>query len=295
MTGAIENLVFEAGGVKAIAYAGAIAVLEQRGLIGGVRGVAGTSAGALTAMMLALGCSAAEIKAFIRGTDFPALEDHFNPLRIATRYGLFAGDALLAWIASAITGRGHPAELTFAGLARLGGRELRVYACDLDLRDAREFSVRATPDATVAGAVRASMSIPLMYAAWQFPGGVPDDHLYVDGGTVLRYPIAAFDTAAAANPATLGFHLVAPAPAMPRDPLTWDHPTAYGHALFECLLYAQEADLLQSPAMLSRTVPIDDLGFSSTNMHLTDADYARLYDSGRTAVERHFAAPGAHA
>ncbi len=296
MTTTFRNLVFEAGGVKGIAYAGAIDVLERRGLLAGVRGVAGASAGALTAMLLALGCSAAEIKAFVRGTDFPALEDHFNPLRIATRYGLYAGDALLAWIAGALTSRGVAADLTFAGLVQRGGRDLRVYATDLEQRNAREFSLRATPDAPVAQAVRASMTIPLMFAAWQFPSGVPDDHLYVDGGVVLRYPLTAFDDAVPDNPATLGFHLVSPDPRPPRDPLRWDHLAGYAHALFGSLLEAQQVVLLRSPAMLARTVPIDDFGLSATDFHLTDADYERLYDSGRRATEQYLdSATGANA
>ena len=43
-----RNLVFEGGGVKGIAYAGAIGVLEERDILAGIQRVAGTSAGAIT-------------------------------------------------------------------------------------------------------------------------------------------------------------------------------------------------------------------------------------------------------
>ena len=43
-----RNLVFEGGGVKGIAYAGAVAVLEDKGILPGIRRVAGTSAGAIS-------------------------------------------------------------------------------------------------------------------------------------------------------------------------------------------------------------------------------------------------------
>lgn len=283
MAATISNLVLEGGGVKAIAYAGAIEALESRGFMAGVRGVAGTSAGALTAMMLSLGADSTAIKQFIRGTDFKGLEDHFDPLRLATRYGLYAGGKLLDWITGGIESRGHDPAMTFADLERLGGRDLRVYATDLTTRDAREFSFRATPRARVAGAVRASMSIPLMFAAWQFADGEPDDHVYIDGGAVLNYPIDAFDAADAIDPGTLGLRLYSGSAQPPPGP-GFDHPLGYARALFECLLGAQSIDVLHAPAMLARTVQIEDYGLSATDFNLTDADYERLFQSGRSAT-----------
>ena len=49
----IRNLVFEGGGVKGIGFPGAIEALEKRGMLGGVKSVAGSSAGGITAMLLA--------------------------------------------------------------------------------------------------------------------------------------------------------------------------------------------------------------------------------------------------
>tara|TARA_Y100000815_G_scaffold226384_1_gene214278 strand:+ start:231 stop:413 length:183 start_codon:yes stop_codon:yes gene_type:complete len=42
-----RNLVFEGGGVKGIAYSGALAVLEERGILPQIRRVGGASAGAI--------------------------------------------------------------------------------------------------------------------------------------------------------------------------------------------------------------------------------------------------------
>jgi len=52
-----RNLVFEGGGVKGIAYVGAMEVLEEKGILGDVRRVGGTSAGAINAVLLAAGYS----------------------------------------------------------------------------------------------------------------------------------------------------------------------------------------------------------------------------------------------
>ena len=53
-----ENLVFEGAGIRGIAYSGAIAELEQHGLLKNIKRVGGTSAGAITALLLCLGYTA---------------------------------------------------------------------------------------------------------------------------------------------------------------------------------------------------------------------------------------------
>lgn len=283
MAGTITNLVFQGGGVKGIAYAGALQALERRGLLPGVRGLAGASAGAFTAMLVAVGCDAATIARIATGTDYRSLEDHFDPLRLATHYGLYRGEALHAWIAGAFASTGLDPRLDFDALAAATGRDLRVFATDLSHRMAREFSARATPRVAVVDAVRASMSIPLMFAAWRFPAGDPDDHLYVDGGVVMNYPIAAFDEDAPAD-ATLGFRLV-PGPKPVPIPGDWDHPAAYVHALFGAILAAQAIDVAAQPLDRMRSVAIDDFGIAATDFHLTAAQQQALFDAGRSATD----------
>tara|TARA_B100001059_G_scaffold24418_2_gene19661 strand:- start:1988 stop:2257 length:270 start_codon:yes stop_codon:yes gene_type:complete len=65
----IKNLVFEGAGVRGIAYAGAIKELENNKLISQIEKVGSTSAGAITAMMLALGYSSDEIGEIISQTN----------------------------------------------------------------------------------------------------------------------------------------------------------------------------------------------------------------------------------
>ena len=50
----IKNLVFEGAGIRGIAYSGAIAELENRHLLGRIERVGGTSAGAITALLLSI-------------------------------------------------------------------------------------------------------------------------------------------------------------------------------------------------------------------------------------------------
>ena len=49
-----RNLVFEGGGVKGIAYVGALRELKKRGILPMIQRAGGTSAGAINAVLLAL-------------------------------------------------------------------------------------------------------------------------------------------------------------------------------------------------------------------------------------------------
>uniref|UniRef100_K1QW66 EF-hand domain-containing protein n=1 Tax=Magallana gigas TaxID=29159 RepID=K1QW66_MAGGI len=60
-----ENLVFEGGGSKGHAYAGAIKALEEVGLIKQIKRYAGASAGAMTASLLAVGYDSKDLQDFL--------------------------------------------------------------------------------------------------------------------------------------------------------------------------------------------------------------------------------------
>src|SRR6056297_1911594 len=118
-----ENLVFEGGGIKGIAYAGAISVLEEKGIMPGINRVAGTSAGAITATFLALGASGAQIEQILHDTQFTTFEDASlglvrNTWRLLHRYGWYKGDAFSAWAKKQIAALGGDADITFATLAK---------------------------------------------------------------------------------------------------------------------------------------------------------------------------------
>jgi NTE family protein len=67
------DLVLEGGGVKGIGLAGAYSVLEEQGFAPSQ--VAGTSAGAISAALIAAGYTAEELKRTILDLDYRAFED----------------------------------------------------------------------------------------------------------------------------------------------------------------------------------------------------------------------------
>lgn len=71
----IENLIFEGSGPKGAIYIGAIEVLEERRILDGIKNVGGSSSGAMTALVVGLGYSAAEIRQITFEQDWSHLAD----------------------------------------------------------------------------------------------------------------------------------------------------------------------------------------------------------------------------
>ena len=70
-----DNLVLQGGATKGIAYVGALEALEKQGALKNLKRVAGTSAGAITATLLAVGYTPEEMKKILMEFDFKSLLD----------------------------------------------------------------------------------------------------------------------------------------------------------------------------------------------------------------------------
>ncbi|HHJ49498.1 MAG TPA: hypothetical protein ENJ88_01155 [Phaeodactylibacter sp.] len=284
----IENLVFESGGVKGVAYIGAIRALEEQNALQGIEKVAGTSAGSIMAALLAVRFTPDEVHEAVFNMDFKSFEDDKNYREVKKHYGLYAGNTFLQWLKGLFVQKGVHPDITFAGLRQMGGRDLKVYAVDLYLQQLQEFSFDSTPDTIVTEAVRASMSIPLYFRAWQFSNGMPNRNLYVDGGVMLGYPIAAFDGPDSPAAETLGFRLDNTDQVATLNAFGYSDFPEYAKALFASLLKAQDALFAEDLKAQKRTVVINDLGVSGTNFDLTDAEKNALIAEGYQATTAFF-------
>lgn len=284
MSRTIKNLVFEGGGVKGIAYVGALTALHENGLLKSVERVAGTSVGAITATLVSLKLTSEEILSIVGKTDFKKFQDHWDPIELPFRYGLYKGEYFLNWIRKVIKTSNKSLGLnensTFEDLRSAGCKDLNVYATDLNTKEAKRFSYETTPTVIVAEAIRASMSIPLFFQAWQFSNNIPDDHMYIDGGTVYNFPINAFDTDDNPNWETLGFHLNNLSNVKPSINMKPDQVLKYVRTLFDTILDSHNIDVYRNPVEKSRSVLIDDFGISATEFNISETDKKRLYISG---------------
>jgi NTE family protein len=195
------NLVFEGGGVKGIAYCGALNVLDSKGVLKNVSRVAGTSAGAITAGLLAVGYDKDEIFRLLKETSFSSfLDSHWGYIRDAiglfSKFGWYKGKKFQQWFEELIEKKTGNRSFTFKDLKEKvannddGFKDLAVAGTNLTTQTTEIFSAETTPDVAIARAVRISMSIPLFFYVVNY-----NKYRYVDGGLYYNYPINIFDNA----------------------------------------------------------------------------------------------------
>lgn len=204
----IKNLVFEGAGIRGIAYCGAIQVLEEKNLLQNIERVGGTSAGAITALLLSLGYKANEISELISSTAFKKFNDGnfliFGGIhRLKKYYGCYRGRRVENWLDRVIETKTGNAEITFRELHQKGYKGLFVTGTSLDQQKLFVFSNETFPQMKVKDAVRISMNIPLYFEAiFMTEAGViiphpktkEGYHVMVDGGLIANFPIRLFDS-----------------------------------------------------------------------------------------------------
>ena len=321
-----RNLVFEGGGVKGIAYVGAMRVLEQKGILKEIKRVGGTSAGAINAVLAACGFTNTEQKEILSEMDFNRfMDDSFGFLRDAKRlvndFGWHKGDYFREWIGGLITQKLGTPHATFTDFQLTGRPALYLVGANLSTGFGEIFSPEHTPTMRVVDAVRISMSLPLFFAAIRNARG----DVYVDGGLLNNYPIKVFDRAKYVennkakietdyykdenakflkgsyksrspyvyNAETLGFRLDTK-----REIAAFRYGNVdvarkiddffdYTKALLMTALNVQEAMHLHSDDW-QRTIYIDTLGVGTTDFDLTDKDKNALVKSGRDNTLAYF-------
>ena len=185
--------------MKGIAYVGALEVLDREGILNDIERVAGTSAGAMVAVMVALRYSAEEVMQVLGTLDFKDFKDSSkgvlrDTIRLLKNYGWYKGDYFRNLMAQLIEKKTGNGEMTFEQLEATGQyRDLYLVGADLTTGLSKVFSVhnQETKTMKVADAARISMSIPLFFAAVR--GGKDNKHLFVDGGLLDNYTVKTFD------------------------------------------------------------------------------------------------------
>lgn len=195
MTVQFRNLCFEGGGVKGIAYVGAMQILEQRGYLKEIKRVGGTSAGAINALLFALGYTNQEQKDILASLDFQKFMDNSLLItsdikRLMEKYGWNKGDFFLSWVGDLVEKKLGNRKATFKDLKNSGRPELHVIGTNLSTGYLEVFSIERHEDMALIDAVRISMSIPLFFASVKYGSS---ENIYVDGGVLQNYPVKLFD------------------------------------------------------------------------------------------------------
>jgi predicted acylesterase/phospholipase RssA len=204
--------VFEGGGAKGVLYAGALEAVLRRGLW--FSAAAGSSAGAITAAMIAAGMDPTDIGAETeRGLRAMATPTKLNAMRrIRWGTGFLDHAGVLSWLRTVLCDRVRIAGGTvdergpsFMGLFDLTGIDLFVAAVDLTARQVVVFHHSLTPRVRVAEAVMASATIPVAFEPLWFGDRWPW-RLFVDGGVASNYPAFVYQDEAFRRYSRLGEH-----------------------------------------------------------------------------------------
>ncbi|GAA1485062.1 patatin-like phospholipase family protein [Brachybacterium fresconis] len=304
------DLVLEGGGVKGIALAGAIEVLEERGYR--INRIAGSSAGAIAGALSTAGISGETMVKILRATDYERFQDgpwytRFllgKALSILLHNGIYRGDHLTQWLQEQLTTYGRPGGTgTFADLLYRDpdpeldlqdGTQYRLVLTASDLsagrlrflpEDAYDFG---TPPAQlrVLDAVRASVSIPVFFrpVRWRTKKGRPA--WLVDGGLLSNFPVSVFDRPEGQVPRwpTVGIKLSA----RPEKNLGVVNkitgPLSFAKAVVDTVTGFYDRMHIESSHSRARTIFVDTEAVRPTEFDLSDEDQEMLYRKGREAA-----------
>ncbi len=308
-----SNLVFKGGGVKGIAYAGALLKLDEMGILSNIQRVAGTSAGAITATMLAIGYSAPEIEQIVAyQMDFSSFMDKGwlpgNIYQFLETYGWYKGDAFKRWLGACIKEKTGSERTRFKDLKDSDKfRDLYVVSTNLNMQYPEVFSVEENENVAIVDAVRMSMSIPLFFRSVRWKNNV-----MVDGGMGYNYPDDLFDHSRyvsnpddldilakgeiniEVNKQTLGLWLDTKADIdnlrnrSPRQPIPIKNLKEYSVTLVDYLMEMANSAHLE-PYDWRRSILIDSLDVKTTDFKGAKEKAPQLVESGKKGVEDYFA------
>lgn len=289
--------------------------------------LAGTSAGAIVATLIAAGYTAHEIYDLIFKINFADFTDPPWPGRIPligqsllgkglsllVYQGLNKGDAFYRTMKQHLDDK---KVRTFKDLIYDQSRgkdsvyryKVQVIASDVTGRRLLQLpreadKLRVDPDELeVALAVRMSMSIPFFSRPVRHPRRAKrrDQHLIVDGGMLSNFPVWLFDVPAPALPRwpTIGLRLVEPdqhshlGQGSQPESIGWlerfGRLVDYIKALVETMAQFHDRLYLDSHSA-ARTIGVSTDGRSGTNFGLTDADKQQLFLNGQRAAQEFLA------
>lgn len=296
--------VFSGGGIKGLAFAGAIKAAEEVGYTEWMD-LGGTSAGAIVAMALAVGYDADGLQELF-SFDFSKLDDRGGPFGLGVipnylHHGITRGTALTRWIESILEGapvkNGGRTSRTFSDLEHT----LKVVGSDivhsrmvvlpddagdyLD-QDGKPYTPASFPIAT---AVRISAGYPgffppiaLKDAVTGTPGAL------VDGGVTSGFPVFLFDRPKPEYP-TWAFRLFGGLPAEqppvnPINGLLW--PIDMAKDVIDTAINA--LDDFELKTFPERVIAIPTGNVSTLNFSLSQQDKDFLYQSGYEAAKKFF-------
>lgn len=300
------DLVLEGGGVKGIALVGAITVLEEHGYV--FNRVAGTSAGAIVAALLAAGYNGAELTDAMQHLDYEKfrdrnLLDHFGVVgdaaSVLLQQGMCKGAYLHSWLRDLLATKNvrtfGDMKLPDPSSTLLPDQQSRLLVMASDISngvlrrlpwDYEAFGIDSE-NVYIADAVRASMSIPFFYTPVRLKTARGDEVWFVDGGMLSNFPITVFDRTDGRQPRwpTFGIKLSARPEASQGVAYHVHGALSLAEAMIGTLTGFYDRMHVSDPSVCARTIFVDTMKVRATDFDIDAATRQRLFDNGRVAAE----------
>ncbi|GAF23215.1 MULTISPECIES: patatin-like phospholipase family protein [Shouchella] len=281
------DAVFEGGGIRGIAFAGAIESMEAHGVQW--QKLAGTSVGAIIAALLAAGYTSKEINEQLKVLNFKDLRgknwvNHIpfvgNFINLVFYLGMYKNDYIDVWLEELLRRKNIR---TFADLPP---EKLKIIASDISSGqmiifpdDLNRYGMKPS-DVTIAQAVRMSTSIPFFYRPARWKLANKSKAYIVDGGLLSNFPIWLFDVENPRYP-TFGFRFL-------KDRIEGDAiiptPIHLAQNIVKTMMQAHDMRHL-SDETRDRTIQIYTDSITATDFLLTDEQSDYLFESGYQAAE----------
>lgn len=298
----LADAVFEGGGMKGIGHVGALTYAEEIGLRW--VNVAGTSAGAIVAALVAAGYTMADVKRIMQEEiDFPSFQDGRLNARLPElarktwsflrRYGFHTGNAFEHTMAKYLADRGvhtfrdliipdFPSDSPYRYRLRAVASDVSRGKMIVLPQDIAAYGI--DPDElSVAQALRMSMSIPAVFRPVKLQHASATSFV-VDGGLLSNYPVHLFDgDDGVPEWPTFGFNL-----REEENPTaTIANPLKFGRAIWDTMFSAIDRRYIEEENW-DRTIAIPTLGVKTEQFDLSRDDRKRLFQSGYDAAKNFF-------
>lgn len=303
------DLVLEGGGVKGSSLVGAVTALAGHGDPYTFHRVAGTSAGAIVAGLLASGMDVAQVKSVMDKLDFSRFQDEVGFLAhvpgigpvasLLFHEGLYAGGFLHDWLTDTLAAQGVKtwADLKdddpSSSLPQNQRYRLVVVVSDVSrglmLRLPWDYEplLGMDPDtSSVADAIRASASIPFYFRPWKMRADAKvtgHDHIVcVDGGLLSNFPMSIFDRDdnKPSRWPTIGVKLSGSATIRKDDWTPDSNNIQLAKSLLGAMMGAHDRGYINNPQAISRTIFVDTSAYRSTDFNLSEQDKSAMFSKG---------------
>ncbi len=270
------SLVFSGGGIKGIAYIGALRQLEKLNKLKDIHHYAGSSVGALVASLVAIGYNVKEIKQLMLDIDFnKLLDDKFGIIRdiynFIKNYGYASGEYIYKLAGKLIKAKTGNADYTLLDLYKDKQKELIITTVNLNTRSIvylKHDNINYL-NISIRQAIRMSISIPFVFQPVKY-----QDCYYCDGGVLNNYPIHCFDNA-------LGLKLVQDVPEKEEINNLYE----YSYAYIETFLAENDRHTLDNK---NKTIFIKTDNYALSKFDLTMEEKQKLIKQGKEAVKNYF-------